>query len=145
MRRLCTGISQIDKSEIGTATQAMPQNTQRHDANWTMIPPITKPKQRPRVPADAKLSRTGVNCEIMVSIEPKEENKQCEGYSATLRIRVRGGKHGYGGGNGHAGSNALKGTDDDKADDVVHKTGTDPKDADDEKSRDEYRLGMVYV
>lgn len=135
----------MDKSEIGTATQAMPQNTQRHDANWTMIPPITKPKQRPRVPADAKLSSTGIKCEIISSIESKGENKQCERYSATFGIRVRRGKHGYGGGNGHAGSNALKGTNDDKADDVVHKTGTDPKDTNNEKSRDEYRLGMVYV
>lgn len=81
----------------------------------------------------------------MLRIDPRKGNEQCECDSATLGIRVGRGKHGYSRGNGHAGSNALDGTDDDKADDIVHKTGADPKHADNEESRDEYRLGMVYV
>lgn len=55
IRILSTGMIKMAESDNGTAAQAIAQNTQRHEANFTMTPPSTKPRHSPTVPAAAKL------------------------------------------------------------------------------------------
>lgn len=52
------GIRITERADNGRAMMGTIHKTQRHDANCTKIPPRTKPRERPKVPAPAKLRST---------------------------------------------------------------------------------------
>jgi hypothetical protein len=51
----CPGMRNTDAIERGIVTMGTIQRTQRHEENCKIRPPSKNPKQRPRVPAAAKL------------------------------------------------------------------------------------------
>lgn len=53
---LCAGMRKKDTTDRGTVIMGTTHSTHRHVANCTIMPPSTKPRQRPKVPAAAKLN-----------------------------------------------------------------------------------------